>query len=100
MFWFGARPHPALGIVPFKASKKRSAAARSSPASSADSSYGELLGRKHAVNVQDHDELRVALFHALDKIGSNLDADLGRRFDLIRLQIDYPFHQSASAPMI
>jgi len=71
MFWFGARPHPAIGIVPFKASKKRSAAARSGPASSPHSSYSQLPGGKHAADIQDHDELRIALSHALDEIGSN-----------------------------
>src|ERR1035438_4541020 len=49
----------------------------------------QLLGREHAVDIQDHDELRVALPHALDKVGPDLGADPGRRLNLFRLQVDH-----------
>ena len=49
---------------------------------------GQLLGREDAVDIQNHDELGVALAHALDKVGANMGADARRGLNLLGLEID------------
>ena len=49
----------------------------------------QFLSAEDAVDVQNHDELRVPLSHALDEIGSYLCADSGGRLNLVGLQVDY-----------
>src|SRR6202044_164126 len=48
----------------------------------------QLLGREDAINVEDHDELRVALAHAADEVSADMGSNARRRFDLFRLHVD------------
>src|SRR4029077_11355619 len=50
--------------------------------------HRQLFGGEDAVNVEDHDELRLALAHALDEIGADLGADSGGGLNLVRFEID------------
>src|ERR1039457_6903544 len=58
-----------------------------------DTYRSQFLGREDAINVENHDELRVALAHAADKVGADMGADARRGFDLLGFQIDHFFHR-------
>lgn len=49
---------------------------------------GQVFGGEDAVDIEDHDELRIAFAHAADEVGADLVTDAGRRLDLVGLEVD------------
>src|ERR1039457_35127 len=58
----------------------------------------QFLGREDAIDVENHDELRVALAHAADKVGADVGAYARRGFNLLGFEIDHFLHRVRQGP--